>query len=194
MRYVRKTCTSVNKVRPTFALIHGYPDTVDLLPETLIVWTEPDGTDYALSFQDLEGCAEIWDFILEVQKHFRGKTDPNNVTNGSGSSGGPSSSPMSFRGRPITANTIVQAGRLPEPTLGIIGEIDKAIKFIGRTAPGREKICEYLVREDYIKALIDTFAQAEDLEALVDLHALCGLMQTICEFNICLHSLQSLMR
>lgn len=37
--------------------------------ETLIVWTEPDGTDFALSFQDIEGCSEVWDFICEVQKH-----------------------------------------------------------------------------------------------------------------------------
>jgi protein phosphatase-4 regulatory subunit 3 len=29
-------------------------------PETLIVWTEPNGTDMALSFQEAEGCAVIW--------------------------------------------------------------------------------------------------------------------------------------
>lgn len=28
--------------------------------ETLIVWTEPQGTDMALSFQEPEGCAAIW--------------------------------------------------------------------------------------------------------------------------------------
>lgn len=27
--------------------------------ETLIVWTEPNGTDMALSFQEAEGCAAI---------------------------------------------------------------------------------------------------------------------------------------
>ena len=37
--------------------------------ETLIVWTEPDGIDYALSFQDPEGCGEVWNFIQEVQRH-----------------------------------------------------------------------------------------------------------------------------
>jgi hypothetical protein len=36
--------------------------------DTLIVWTEPNGIDYALSFQDPEGCAEVWNFILEVQR------------------------------------------------------------------------------------------------------------------------------
>ena len=39
--------------------------------DTLIVWQEPDGKDYALSFQDLEGCSEVWDFIQEVRKHLR---------------------------------------------------------------------------------------------------------------------------
>lgn len=29
-------------------------------PDTLIVWTEPSGTDMALSFQEAEGCASIW--------------------------------------------------------------------------------------------------------------------------------------
>jgi hypothetical protein len=29
-------------------------------PETLIVWTEQNGTDMALSFQEAEGCAVIW--------------------------------------------------------------------------------------------------------------------------------------
>ena len=28
--------------------------------ETLIVWTESNGTDMALSFQEAEGCAAIW--------------------------------------------------------------------------------------------------------------------------------------
>ena len=28
--------------------------------DTLIVWTEQNGTDMALSFQEPEGCANIW--------------------------------------------------------------------------------------------------------------------------------------
>lgn len=41
--------------------------------DTLIVWTEPDGTDFALSFQDAEGCNEVWEFITEVQRHLTSK-------------------------------------------------------------------------------------------------------------------------
>lgn len=47
-----------------FIYAHATP-----LSDSLIVWTEPDGADYALSFQDAEGCAEVWNFIIEVQRH-----------------------------------------------------------------------------------------------------------------------------
>lgn len=35
-------------------------DSCVMTTETLIVWTEPNGTDMALSFQEAEGCAAIW--------------------------------------------------------------------------------------------------------------------------------------
>lgn len=47
------------------------PSQLILVLETLIVWTEPDGVDYALSFQEAEGCAEVWNFIAEVQQHMK---------------------------------------------------------------------------------------------------------------------------
>lgn len=36
--------------------------------DTLIVWTESSGVDMALSFQEAEGCAAIWDFVSETQQ------------------------------------------------------------------------------------------------------------------------------
>ncbi|KAI5953307.1 PSY2 [Candida jiufengensis] len=36
--------------------------------ETLIVWTDSNGTDLALSFQETEGCADLCDFIIKVQQ------------------------------------------------------------------------------------------------------------------------------
>lgn len=63
------TCISANKVcelalRPRSCSAVYSPDSFS---DTLIVWTEPDGVDYALSFQDPDGCMELWNFILEVQ-------------------------------------------------------------------------------------------------------------------------------
>ncbi|KAF8339200.1 component of IIS longevity pathway SMK-1-domain-containing protein [Cantharellus anzutake] len=143
--------------------------------ETLIVWTEPDGTDWALSFQDVEGCTEIWDFIIEVQRHFRGK-------NGDDSSSSPLPPGASSQSR-LTVASIVASGRLPDPALGIIGDIDTAIKVIAKTIHGRERISEYILTEDYIKQLMDVMEQAEDLESLGDLHALYGIMHTILSIN-----------
>ncbi|KHN86127.1 Serine/threonine-protein phosphatase 4 regulatory subunit 3 [Toxocara canis] len=38
-----------------------------LLDETLIVWSESDTCDLALSFQDKSGCEHIWEKICQVQ-------------------------------------------------------------------------------------------------------------------------------
>ncbi|KAF9226763.1 DUF625-domain-containing protein [Gyrodon lividus] len=139
--------------------------------ESLIVWTEPDGADYALSFQDAEGCAEVWNFIIEVQRHLNSSEDQGI---GSSSPGGDHSA--------TTAN-IIRTGHLPTPQLGNIQDIEGAIKALARGQAVKEKICEYIQREKYIKALIDVLNMAEDLESLDNLHALCSLMQTILMMN-----------
>jgi hypothetical protein len=38
------------------------------MQDTLIVWTAHDGTDLALSFQNIEGCSVVWKVINEVQE------------------------------------------------------------------------------------------------------------------------------
>ncbi|TFK43836.1 component of IIS longevity pathway SMK-1-domain-containing protein [Crucibulum laeve] len=141
--------------------------------DTLIVWTEPDGVDYALSFQDPEGCSEVWNFILEVQRHMNSGDEPTNV----------SSSPILGPDSSVTTASIIRSGHLPTPQLGIIGEIERAIKTLARTQTLKERICEYIQQEDYIKSLIDVMNTAEDLESLENLHALCSIMQTILMLN-----------
>ncbi|KAI0355408.1 DUF625-domain-containing protein [Trametes cingulata] len=142
--------------------------------ETLIVWTEPDGVDYALSFQDPEGCAEVWHFIEEVQRHM----NASEMAMTSSPVIGPEGTETS-----LTTANIIRSGRLPQPQMGIIGDIDTAIKTLARTAVVKERVCEYIQNEDYIKGLIEVFNQAEDLESLADLHALHSCMQTILLLN-----------
>lgn len=43
-----------------YSLVVFYKDITDTAVETLIVWTEQNGTDMALSFQEAEGCGVIW--------------------------------------------------------------------------------------------------------------------------------------
>ena len=38
--------------------------------ETLIVWSEGDNFDLALSFQEKAGCDEIWEKICQVRTNF----------------------------------------------------------------------------------------------------------------------------
>ena len=39
--------------------------------ETLIVWSEGENFDLALSFQEKAGCDEIWEKICQVRKTLR---------------------------------------------------------------------------------------------------------------------------
>lgn len=43
-------------------------DLYQVQQNTLIVWQELDGTDVALSFQEEEGCFEIWSFLRQAQR------------------------------------------------------------------------------------------------------------------------------
>jgi len=48
--------------------------------------------------------------------------------------------------------SIIRSGQLPQPQLGIIGEIERAIKALSRTQPVKERICEYIMQEVSIKS------------------------------------------
>ncbi|KAG6868759.1 hypothetical protein C0993_011028 [Termitomyces sp. T159_Od127] len=142
--------------------------------DTLIVWTEPNGVDYALSFQDPEGCTEVWNFICEVQRHMHTSDNLSSL----------SSSPHIGPDPPsVTTAGIIRSRHLPRPELGIIGEIERAVKTLARTQNFKEQICEYIQQAEYIKSLIEVFNTAEDLESLENLHALCSMMQTILMLN-----------
>jgi len=45
----------------------GDDDAGGVRQETLIVWSEGDNCDYALSFQEKKGCDEVWEKICQVR-------------------------------------------------------------------------------------------------------------------------------
>lgn len=106
----------------------------NLSPETLIVWTEPNGADYALSFQDPEGCSEVWNFICDVQQHITGSDEHALI----------SSSPVIG---PEPAASLRSGGQLPAPQLGLIADIERAIKGLSRQGQIKERLCEYIMAE-----------------------------------------------
>ncbi|ODN80464.1 hypothetical protein L202_02704 [Cryptococcus amylolentus CBS 6039] len=149
--------------------------------ETLIVWTDPaTSLDIALSFQDAEGCEDTWQFIVEVQKHLL--TLPGEDPHLPSSSSPVGNSPQLG---PAASHYAMADPRLAwqPPTLANIRDQEFCLRAQAKSAAGRERAMEHILNEEYIKQLINVLEQAEDLESIADLHALCSLMQTILLFN-----------
>ncbi|KAF9353030.1 Platinum sensitivity protein [Mortierella sp. AD094] len=131
--------------------------------ETLIVWSEDDGEDLALSFQEAEGCGEIWDNINEVQQHYAEDlfSDPSDV-NGAGS------------GEFIT---------LPNPEMSNLAEIECLLKEAQNELNEKEKLAAFIIMDSYIDKLFPILETCEDLESRSDLNLLHGIMLGIIMLN-----------
>ncbi|KAF0429270.1 DUF625-domain-containing protein [Gigaspora margarita] len=129
--------------------------------DTLVVWTEPNGLDLALSFQEAEGCTEIWEFISDIK-----------VRMGNSNSSDTRTSPPPD---PEIPNMTI---KLPEPTLSNLEEIELIIKVSSRSIYEREKLAAF-VTQGYIAKLLPLLSTCEDLEDLKDLHRLCNIMKGI---------------
>ena len=131
--------------------------------ETLVVWTALDGTDVALSFQELEGCNEVWDFITEVQNHFV-------LSRG-----------MEY-GKTLAAE--LPPFELPTPTLANLDTIQEELRASSlHSVAMRDKVIEWLLKEDYIRKLTPLLEEAEAQHALPALHRLYQIMKTILLLN-----------
>lgn len=175
--------------------------------ETLIVWTEPQGTDMALSFQEPEGCAAIWsvsvrlslppaslltsrapcrEFVSHVQSHLVSMS-------GAGTSHSSDSLAMDSYTDSLLLDEILSddAGdsaisslvQLPSPELGNLDEVELMIRQASLTAAGRDALGKYILSDDYIAKLIPLLEVAEDLESLGHLHRLCNIMKMIILLN-----------
>jgi len=131
--------------------------------DTLIVWTEPNGTDMALSFQEAEGCAAIWDFVHQVQQQLLAMADD-----------GLSDDAL---------DNITTSFTLNPPELGNLEEVDQNIRGASLSQAGREALAKFLIKEEYLLTLIKLVEVAEDLESLPDLHRLCNIMKALILMN-----------
>ncbi|KAK0520198.1 Platinum sensitivity protein [Tilletia horrida] len=164
--------------------------------ETLVVWTEADGTDMALSFQEAEGCHELWEFLTEVQKHFilvdsRGGADaymldPDGDDSPTGTPN-PNSPTHTLGFGPGSMDDLAQTlenFNLPEPKLATLSQIELKLKDAASKGQAvRDRVAEWLLRENYIKKLLPVFQDAEELEVLDSLHLLCTIIQSILMLN-----------
>ncbi|TIA91402.1 hypothetical protein E3P99_01069 [Wallemia hederae] len=141
--------------------------------DTLIVWTESDGTDCALSFQEADGCLEMWDFISQVQRHVQKADDYPYIID----------SPVQRR-----RSSSRQLNLPPEkPDLGNLDQVAACVReCLSRTITSvqqKERFITWLINNNYIAQLISVFSQAEDLEALAELHTLCTIFHHLLSAN-----------
>ena len=133
--------------------------------DTLIVWTEPNGVDMALSFQEAEGCASIWEFVSEVQQRLIAMA-PEDAMEDDMMDG---------------AHAIM----LPSPELGNLHEVENIMRSASATQAGRDALAKFIMAPEslYIPKLVPLVEMAEDLEDLTDLHKLCNIMKTLILLN-----------
>ncbi|GAA6025606.1 hypothetical protein JCM11491_001426 [Sporobolomyces phaffii] len=155
--------------------------------DTLIVWTErPDSgaegqgeeMEMALSFATSTGCAEMWEFI-KAARRFTAEQALLLSPSPSPSLSSPRSFPMHATFTPSASSS----AQLPTPTLGSIPQLETSIRALSRTAISRERLAVQILKSKFIERLIEVHHEAEDLESLGDLHALCRVMQTVLLLN-----------
>ncbi|POS69635.1 hypothetical protein DHEL01_v211968 [Diaporthe helianthi] len=121
----------------------------------------------ALSFQEAEGCAQIWKFVHDVQRTLKGDIV------------GPVDDSLSDD----LAIDVTPSIQLPPADLSSLPDLESAIRVISSSATGRDTLAKLIMHEDYIGKLIPLVEMAEDLESLQDLHRLCNIMKTILLLN-----------
>ncbi|KAF1972828.1 DUF625-domain-containing protein [Bimuria novae-zelandiae CBS 107.79] len=132
--------------------------------DTLIVWTEQNGTDMALSFQEPEGCGSIWDFVNDMQSRLQERAAQDD---GLSDDIGDNVSPI----------------MLPQPELHNLHEIENHMRAANSTPAGREALAKFVLSNNYVPKLIPLVEMAEDLESAPDLHRLCSIMKMLILLN-----------
>lgn len=72
---------------------------------------------------------------------------------------------------------------LPSPALGNLRDIEGAMRSVATSPQGRDALAKFVISEDYIRKLIPLVEEAEDLEAINELHLLCNIMKMLILLN-----------
>ncbi|XP_068981969.1 serine/threonine-protein phosphatase 4 regulatory subunit 3 [Bombus flavifrons] len=139
--------------------------------DTLIVWSEGENFDLALSFQEKAGCDEIWEKICQVQ----GKDPSVEITQDIvEESEDERFDDMSDAAPPI---------ELPPCELSRLEDINELIGNYLSSQTRKDKLALALESEGYIKKLLNLFHTCEDLENIEGLHHLYDIFKNIFLLN-----------
>jgi protein phosphatase-4 regulatory subunit 3 len=136
--------------------------------DTLIVWTNDDGIDYALSFQESKGCLELCEFLTMIQKD---KIAPN-------------ISLVAIIQSAEGEITEIIAGPIPElpiPNNDNLGEILDILTI----NQFRNKIILQILDEngEWLINLLKIFNQCEENHQLSNIYCLTDIIKTLIYFN-----------
>ncbi|XP_066552600.1 serine/threonine-protein phosphatase 4 regulatory subunit 3B isoform X2 [Amia ocellicauda] len=139
--------------------------------DTLIVWSEAENYDLALSFQEKAGCDEIWEKICQVQ----GKDPAVEITQDPIDE----SEEERFEEMPESSHLV----DLPQCELNKLEEIADLVTSVLSSPIRREKLALALMNEGYIKKLLQLFQVCEDLENTEGLHHLYEIIRGVLFLN-----------
>ncbi|XP_023683910.1 serine/threonine-protein phosphatase 4 regulatory subunit 3-A isoform X2 [Paramormyrops kingsleyae] len=139
--------------------------------DTLIVWSEAENYDLALSFQEKAGCDEIWEKICQVQ----GKDPALEITQDPIDE----SEEERFEEMPETSHLV----DLPPCELAKLEEIADLVTSVLSSPIRREKLALALMSEGYIKKLLELFQVCEDLDNREGLHHLYEIVRGVLFLN-----------
>uniref|UniRef100_A0A3B3SY05 Serine/threonine-protein phosphatase 4 regulatory subunit 3 n=1 Tax=Paramormyrops kingsleyae TaxID=1676925 RepID=A0A3B3SY05_9TELE len=137
--------------------------------DTLIVWSEAENYDLALSFQEKAGCDEIWEKICQVQ----GKDPSVDITQD-----------LVDESEEERFEDMSSPGlELPPCELNRLEEVAELVASSLPSPLRREKLALAVENEGYIKKLLELFHVCEDLENHEGLHHLYEIIKGIFLLN-----------
>ncbi|XP_037274437.2 serine/threonine-protein phosphatase 4 regulatory subunit 3 isoform X1 [Rhipicephalus microplus] len=138
--------------------------------ETLIVWSEGDNYDLALSFQEKAGCDEIWEKICQVQ----GKDPSVDITQDVVESEDEHLEEVGDGMPPV---------ELPPCETQRLGELASLVQSCLPSPVRRDKLATALEEQDYIRRLLPVFHTCEDLDYREGLYQLYDIFKGIFLLN-----------
>ncbi|XP_061084061.1 serine/threonine-protein phosphatase 4 regulatory subunit 3-like isoform X1 [Conger conger] len=139
--------------------------------DTLIVWSEAENYDLALSFQEKAGCDEIWEKICQVQ----GKDPAVEITQDPIDE----SEEERMEELPETSHLV----DLPPCELAKLEELADLVTSVLSSPIRREKLALALMSDGYIKRLLQLFQACEDLDNREGLHHLHEIVRGVLFLN-----------
>jgi len=143
----------------------------------LIVWSEGEKYDLALSFQEKAGCDDIWENICDVQ----GKDSTTFLTNSTSDSAVYESDDECIESNENYLSTTIN---LPPVDLTHLRDIcDLFLPERVRDATRRDYLARAIESNNYVRKLIELFHMCEDLENTESLQQLYEIIRSIFYLN-----------